>query len=573
MLTEKDGQFFLNDQPFQILSGSIHYFRVVPDYWEDRLQKLKMLGLNTVETYIPWNVHETKKGDFQFEGMADLERFIQTAAKLGLHVILRPAPYICAEWEFGGLPAWLLKGQDMELRSSDPAFLKHLTEYFEVLLPKLVPYLTVNGGPVIAMQIENEYGAYGNDQEYLKYLRKVYRQEGIDVLLFTSDGPEFIQHGSIEDAVTTLNFGSKPEEAFSALERFKPGSPLMCAEFWIGWFDHWGGEHHRRDAAEMTAVYETMLSRGASVNFYMFHGGTNFGFMNGANHYETYTPTITSYDYDALLTEWGDPTDKYFAVKEVLAKYKEVPQDDPEPGVKKTYGKVALSESTSLFDAVQGLSTLKTIAPRSMEEFDQSYGMILYRTKVEKQGELELDISPIRDRAFLYINGKHMRTIYRNDAEKMITLSFDQSVNVLEILVENMGRVNYGKHLKDRKGIIQNLWLGQQYWFDWEVIPIELNPEEMNWLPGTDTRYPKFYKGSFSADECADTFIDLAGWTKGYVWMNGFNLGRYWQIEGPQGSLYIPGPLLKEGENEILVLELEGTSSSTVELSDQPDIG
>ncbi|MTH54602.1 beta-galactosidase [Bacillus mangrovi] len=570
MLTEKNGSFQLNGEPFQILSGSIHYFRVVPEYWEDRLSKLKMLGLNTVETYIPWNVHEPVKGEFQFEGMADLEQFIKTADGLGLHVILRPAPYICAEWEFGGLPAWLLR-QDLELRSSDPVFLKHLTDYFNVLLPKLVPYLTTNGGPVIAVQIENEYGAYGNDRSYLQHVHELYKKARIDVLLFTSDGPDFIRHGSIDEAVTTLNFGSKAEEAFEELEAFKPGSPLMCAEYWIGWFDHWGGKHHTRSAEDAADVYRTMLKRGASVNFYMFHGGTNFGFMNGANHYEEYTPTITSYDYDALLTEWGDPSEKYFAVKNVLKEFTQVPEQDPEPVLKKSYGKIQLQENMSLFDYIQNQKPIKALAPRSMEEYDHHYGLILYRTTVEKQGDLELDVTPIRDRAFIYVNGKLEKTVYRNDLEKTITLPFSEPSNQLEILVENMGRVNYGKHLKDRKGVLKNLWLGAQYWFDWEIVPVEL--DRINWTAGPDTRYPRFFRGELQVESTADTFIDMAGWTKGYVWINGFNLGRYWPAEGPQTKLYIPGPLLKEGANEVTVLELEGTGEPEVWFSDKPGLG
>ncbi|MGD6818031.1 glycoside hydrolase family 35 protein [Metabacillus sp. 84] len=573
MLTEKDGRFWLDGKPFVILSGSIHYFRVVPEYWEDRLEKLKMLGLNTVETYIPWNVHEPEKGYFRFEGLADIEGFIKAAQKLKLHVILRPAPYICAEWEFGGLPAWLLKGKDMELRSSDPAFLEHLTDYFQVLLPKLVPYLSTNGGPVIAVQIENEYGAYGNDQVYLTYLEDLYKTSGIDVLLFTSDGPEYIKHGSLQNAVTALNFGSRAEDAFQKLKSFKPGSPLMCAEFWIGWFDHWGGEHHRRDSADMTAVYEEMLSKGASVNFYMFHGGTNFGFMNGANHYEAYTPTITSYDYDALLTEWGDPSKKYFEVKKILKKIVEVPEEIPAPAVKKTYGQVLLTEQTSLFHTIASKTPVSTTGPRSMEVYGQNYGLILYRTNVEKQGDLELDISPIRDRAFIYINGQHVKTVYRNDQEKMIRLPFDLPVNTLEILVENMGRVNYGKHLKDRKGIIENLWIGGQYWFNWEVVPLSLEGGDLEWIAGSDHRFPKFFKSTVNVQERADTFVDMTGWTKGFVWVNSFNLGRYWQPQGPQQRLYIPAPLLREGENEILVLELEGTDTSMISLLDQPMLG
>ncbi|GGD12967.1 glycoside hydrolase family 35 protein [Pontibacillus salipaludis] len=574
MLTVKENQFYLNGEPYQILSGAIHYFRVVPEYWEDRLRKLKAMGLNTVETYIPWNVHEPHKGEFYFDGLADLEGFIQKAQELGLHVIARPAPYICAEWEFGGLPAWLLKEHDLELRCAEPKFLNHLKEYYEVLLPKLVPYLQSNGGPIIAVQIENEYGAYGNDQEYLQYNKQLLEEYGIDVLLFTSDGPDMIEHGSLPDVVTTLNFGSRPQQAFEMLEQFKPNSPKMCTEFWIGWFDYWGGKHHTREAKDANDVFQEMLDQNVSINFYMFHGGTNFGFMNGANHYEKYTPTITSYDYDALLTEWGEPTEKYWFAKASLEKKSGVVRETPDSMPKKAYGEVALNERVSLFDIKDKIAQpVSNKTPLSMEKLDQNYGYTLYSTLVNDQGTFELDHTPIKDRAFIYVNGVYQMTVSQNDEERIVNVHFPDEENRLEILVENMGRVNYGKHLKDRKGIIDNLWLNNQYWFDWEMHSFPLEDVDLPFRVQQDMRYPMFYKGCIEVDEVADTFVDLEGWTKGNVFVNGFNLGRYWQTEGPQQRLYVPGPLLREGSNEIMVLELEGNRTSTLSFVDTPYLG
>ncbi|WP_307728816.1 glycoside hydrolase family 35 protein [Alkalicoccobacillus plakortidis] len=407
MLQAQNGEFMLDGKPFQVLSGAIHYFRTVPEYWEDRLRKLKAIGLNTVETYVAWNVHEPKKGEFHFSGLADLETFIETAQKLDLYVIVRPSPYICAEWEMGGLPAWLLVEGDMVLRSSHPAFLRHIEEYFNVLLPKIEKHLSKYGGPVIAMQIENEYGAYGNDQAYLEFFKGQYEKHGIDTFLFTSDGPVFIEQGSLPVVTTTLNFGSRVEEAFHTLEQYKPGSPKMVAEFWIGLFDHWGGEHHTRDPKDAANVFEDLMKINASLNVYMFHGGTNFGFMNGANHYDEYYPTITSYDYDSLLTESGDITQKYRDVKDVLRKYVDVPEDIENEIPTKTYGSVKLQESVSLFDTLHDISSVKEhLVPLSMEDAGQAYGLILYQTEVNRKGELTLDTEPIRDRAYVYINGK-----------------------------------------------------------------------------------------------------------------------------------------------------------------------
>ncbi len=573
MLETRGQRFYLDNEPFRILSGSIHYFRVVPEYWRDRLEKLKACGLNTVETYLPWNVHEPKKGQFNFEGMADVVSFVKTAQELNLKVILRPAPYICAEWEFGGLPAWLLKDRSMELRTMDPGYIKHLDEYYDELIPRLLPLLSTNGGPVIAMQIENEYGGYGNDRAYMEYQKKGLIERGVDVLLFTSDGPDMIKNGSLPDVLTTLNFGSRPKEAFSQLEAFKPGSPKMCAEFWIGWFDHWTGEHHTRSAEDAAQVLDDMMAEGASFNYYMFHGGTNFGFYNGANHYEKYTPTITSYDYDALLTEWGDMTEKYELAREVLKKYTEVPEMTVQNLPKKAYGELKMTEETSLFDVLDQISEpVQHRVPLPMGDLNQNYGYTLYKTIVAGPYEAALDTTPIRDRAFIYANGEKVATVDRNDDKKTLELTMQREANILEIFVENMGRVNYGRHLKDRKGLITNIWTGSHFEFNWEMYPIELEQLPESFEKSEENRFPKFFRSSLHVEEAADTFIRLDGWKKGNVFVNGFNLGRYWE-KGPQKTLYVPAPLLKQGENEIIVLELEGTKTDTIQFTDKPDLG
>lgn len=567
MLQAIDGQFYLDQEPFQILSGAMHYFRTVPEHWEDRLQKLKALGLNTVETYIAWNVHEPKKGDFHFSGLADIEQFIQLAQELGLYVIIRPSPYICAEWEMGGLPSWLLKDHSVVLRSSDTRFLTHVEDYYDVLLPKFRPYLFQKGGPVIAMQIENEYGAYGDDQSYLDFFKQQYEKHGIDTFLFTSDGPEFITQGSLPNVTTTLNFGSKVEAAFEQLEKMKPGSPKMAAEFWIGWFDYWTGKHHTREAEDAAAVFKELMEKKSSVNFYMFHGGTNFGFMNGANHYDLYYPTITSYDYDSLLTENGDITEKYRAVKQTLSNYIDVPEDYISTISSKSYGTVSLQESLSLFDTLAQISRrVENVTPLPMEGIDQSYGYTLYRTTVNRQGDLSMGIDAVHDRAYVYINGKYETIIYKNDSERKVVLTFPYESNTLEILVENMGRANYGEHLSDRKGITHNIWLGEQYFFHWEMFAIELDILPDSYEGDGDARYPKFFRGTFDAEGLHDTFIDSAGFTKGNAFINGFNLGRYWNTAGPQQRLYLPGPLLKEKGNELVILELEQTRTQEVQL-------
>ncbi|MEF3304626.1 glycoside hydrolase family 35 protein [Paenibacillus sp. GYB003] len=579
-LEVQGGRFVWNGKPIRIVSGAIHYFRTVPDYWRDRLLKLKACGFNTVETYVAWNIHEPKPGVFHFEGLADIERFIRTAGELGLFVIVRPSPYICAEWEFGGLPAWLLADSDMRLRCSHKPFLDRVDAYYDVLLPKLKPLLSTNGGPIIAVQIENEYGSYGNDSTYLEHLRQSMASRGIDVLMFTSDGPtdSMLQGGTLPGVLATVNFGSRVGEAFAKLREYQADGPVMCMEFWNGWFDHWGEHHHTRDAEDVARVLEQMLDEGGSVNFYMFHGGTNFGFYSGANcpSPDVYQPTITSYDYDVLLTEAGDPTDKFYAVRNVLSRYADVPELAlPEPAPKRAYGRVRMSSRADLLANLDALSQpVASVYPVPMEKLGQNDGFILYETTISgPRAAHELNIQDVRDRALVFVDGKYRGVVERWNKETKVSFDVPKEGVKLSILVENMGRINYGAYMKDHKGITEGVRFGYQFLFGWTIRPLPL--DDLSALvygePGS-AETPGFYKATLRIDEPADTFVYLDGWTKGVIWVNGFNLGRYWN-KGPQKSLYVPAPLLRQGDNDIVVLELHGTESPEIEFKAEPDLG
>ncbi|WP_239004811.1 glycoside hydrolase family 35 protein [Paenibacillus tepidiphilus] len=693
-LAWKDQKYWLDGGELRILAGALHYFRVVPEYWEDRLLKLKACGFNTVETYIPWNFHEPEEGVFRFSGMADIEGFVRLAGRLGLHVILRPSPYICAEWEFGGLPAWLLKS-GMALRCMDPAYLEKVDRYYDELIPRLVPLLGTNGGPVIAVQVENEYGSYGNDTAYLEYLREGLLRRGVDCLLFTSDGPtdEMLLGGTVEGLHATVNFGSRVSESFAKFREYRQDEPLMVMEYWLGWFDHWREPHHVREAADVAAVLDEMLEQGSSVNLYMFHGGTNFGFYSGANHIAGYEPTVTSYDYDAPLTEWGDITEKYQAIRAVLDKHGVSPGGElPAPQPKQAIGVVKLTESADLLAQAEHLAgvSAESVTTRTMEEMGQNYGFILYSAWIKgpRTGQ-QLQLREVRDRAQVFLNGAPLGVVERWNPQPL-SLTVPPEGARLDILVENMGRVNYGPWLSDRKGITEGVLIDNQYQFNWTISTLPMEPEllervryrgvgeadredlavkegietnaglkvepkagsnagpnaepstERNKLsielsaepgtgrnesdadlhvrsasepgrefsaevmtgrklagdeqgtessaepgpsPGTEpgtqaavheqlhTGRPAFYRGSFMAAAREDTFLRFDGWGKGVAWINGFNLGRYWSA-GPQRALYIPGPLLREGANELVLLELHSCPEEpAVELTAEPDLG
>lgn len=580
-------EFYLDGKPFQIISGGIHYFRVLPEYWEDRLRKLKALGCNTVETYVPWNMHEPKKGEFDFvgerwHGMLDLKRFVETAQKIGLWVILRPSPYICAEWDFGGFPAWLLSEGEMELRTSDERYLRHVRDYYQVLMPYLAPMQVTQGGPVLMMQVENEYGTFGNDRKYLELLRDMMREGGIDVPLFASDGPgaDILSNTAVEGIFPTANFGSRAKVAYSCLKDFNGGGPCMCTEFWLGWFDAWrDGKHHTTDPDEAAKELKELLENG-SVNLYMFEGGTNFGFMNGSNYGTHLTPDVTSYDYDAVLTEDGQLTEKYHKLKKVITEHiQKEPEAEPTvPVERRAYGKIPVSQKVDLFHALPKLDApIETVAPRSMEQTGQGYGYMLYSTILDTSTELSnLRLYKAADRAIAFVDGKKALTAFDRELEEGHEVGPFYGKNMkLDILVENMGRVNYGPMLNwQRKGIDGCVFINSRFsQHNWKQYPLPMdNLEQLDYNAGYEEGIPAFYRFEFEAEEVGDTFLDFAGWGKGFVVVNGFQLGRFWE-EGPQRRLYVPGALLHKGCNEIILFETEGKHSEEICLEAVPDLG
>lgn len=597
MLEIKNKKFYMDSKPFDIYSGAMHYFRTVPEYWEDRLTKLKAAGFNTVETYVCWNLHEKKPGEFDFSGILDIEKYLEIAQRVGLYAIVRPGPYICAEWDFGGLPAWLLKDKNMQIRCMYPDYLKCVERFYKELLPRLVPHLESHGGNIIAMQVENEYGSYGNDKDYLRYVEKLTRDCGIDCLLFTSDENtnNMISGGSLPDIYKVLNFGSRSRTAFNVLKGFENDGPNMCGEFWCGWFDHWRDKHHTRNSLEIVNEIKGFIDNGASFNIYMFHGGTNFGFTAGANHNQGhgYEPTVTSYDYCAMLTEWGDYTPAYHAVRKLLCEKQGIePPERPESPKLQSIGKVELTETASLFENLDNIGEKHHVSvPEGMEYFGQNFGLIYYETTLKgKYNASPMYVKNVHDFAEVYFDGEKKtsidRTLYSVEGKTtlkdvifkkkkgesspflMPALSGERKIGVL---VDTMGRVNYGGNMLDRKGI-SDIYLGIQRLMNYDVWTLPLdNLDKLKYSSSVKKDEPVFLRGSFKTDSKADCFIHLDGFNRGCVYINGFNLGRFWKV-GPQKSLYIPGTLLKD-ENEIIVFNIGGYSKPTVSITDKHNLG
>ncbi|XP_060103514.1 beta-galactosidase isoform X2 [Heteronotia binoei] len=590
--------FVKDGKPFRYISGSIHYSRVPRCYWKDRLLKMKMAGLDAIQTYIPWNFHEPEPGVYTFSGDRDLEHFLELAEEIGLLVILRAGPYICAEWDMGGLPAWLLEKESIVLRSSDPDYLAAVERWMGVLLPKMKCHLYQNGGPIIMVQVENEYGSYFTcDYDYLRYLQNLFRNHlGDEVVLFTTDGAikNFLRCGTLQGLYATVDFGpgGNITAAFLNQRHSEPKGPLVNSEFYTGWLDHWGSRHMTVPASIVAKSLSNILAHGASVNMYMFIGGTNFGYWNGANI--PYAAQPTSYDYDAPLSEAGDLTEKYFAIREVIGMYKELPKGPIPPTTPKfAYGEVALEKVGTVRDFLNDLSQsgpVKSTYPLTFVQLKQYYGFILYRTKLPRNCTENTTLLPlfdgVHDRAYVSVNGVPQGVLSRRYVSKLNITGTAGAY--LDLLVENTGRVNYGRYNNDFKGLVSNITLGEEILTDWEMYPLDIDKAVSQGLHnetgGNISSYkePSFYTGSFSIpsgipDLPQDTYVQFPGWTKGQFWINGFNLGRYWPACGPQVTLFVPSNILvSSSPNNITVLELEGspcgTQKCSIEFVDKPNI-
>lgn len=569
--------FELDGRPHRILAGALHYFRVHPDLWADRIRKARLMGLNAIETYVAWNQHELRRGEWRADGDLDLGRFLDLVAAEGMHAIVRPGPYICAEWDNGGLPAWLFRDPEVGVRRSEPHYLEAVSGYLRRVYEIVAPRQVDAGGPVILVQIENEYGAYGRDKDYLAELVRVTRDAGISVPLTTIDQPtpQMLADGSLPGLHLTGSFGSRTEERLATLREFQPTGPLMCMEFWCGWFDDWGSHHHTTDAAASAAELDALLAAGGSVNVYMFHGGTNFGLTNGANDKGRYAPITTSYDYDAPLDESGHPTGKYWAFRDVIAKYADVPDEVPGPRPEAPQLAAPLAVGPGLLEiaARLGDETRHDRVP-TFDELGHDRGIALFATRLGRGGTAVLTVGEeVRDRAWVLLDGTPVGVLSRDAHERAVVLP--DSRGELVIVVEDQGRVDYGARLGEDKGLIGGVALDGVELTDWSVRPIDLDrvPElaahgRAEGLPAG----PTLAHGELRLDEPADLFLDTLHWGKGLVWVNGFLLGRYWR-RGPQRTLIVPAPVTRAGANEVVVLEFEAMAAAEVRTLVSPELG
>jgi beta-galactosidase len=562
-----EGDHFVRDgKPYQIISGAIHYPRVPREYWRDRLRKARAMGLNTVETYVFWNLHEPQPGKFDFNGQLDVAAFIRTAQEEGLNVILRPGPYVCAEWEAGGFPAWLFADPALQVRTGDPKYLAAADQYLMRVGKELAGLQVSRGGPIIAVQVENEYGSFGHDKDYMEHIHQSLIKAGLgESLFYTSDGADQLPNDALPGVLAVINFGpGEAQRDFAKLAKLRPGQPRMTGEYWDGWFDSWGNKQHAHTNAEAQAKeVDWILSQGNSINLYMFHGGTTFGFMNGANYDAGprghYYPQTTSYDYDAALDEAGRPTKKFYLLRDVIQKHTGItpPPLPPELPLAEVPA-FPMGESSSLWDNLPAPVDADT--PKPMEAIGQAYGYILYRTQITGPLKGELSLGEVRDFATVYVDQKLAGTADRRLKQTSVALDAPAGSHMLDVLVENTGRINFGARLPDgRAGIVDPVSLNGKALTGWKIYSLPMkSPESVKHWKKSDAagtgRGPWFHRGTFTLDKPIDTYLDTSSLTKGFVWVNGHNLGRTWDI-GPQKSLFVPAPWLRAGRNEVVVFD------------------
>ena len=564
--------FLLDGNRLQIRCGEIHAARVPKEYWRQRLKMAKAMGLNTVCAYLFWNLHEPKPGEYIWSGQADDAEFCRIAQAEGLWVILRPGPYACAEWEMGGTPWWMLKEDGVKLRSRDPRYLDAAKKYLKEVGRVLGPLQITHGGPIIMAQVENEYGFFGKDAQYMAEVRNALLDAGFDVPLFACSPPSVMKNGLLTNLFQAANFGSDPAENFKKLRELQPGGPLICSEFYPGWFDTWGAKHHYGNTEKYLGDLEYMLAHDASFSIYMAHGGTTFGLWSGCDR--PFKPDTSSYDYDAPISEAGWATPKFFQTRELFAKFLLPGETLPEPPAQNpviAFAPVTATKCAPIFDNLP--AALTDEQPGNMEKYDQGYGCVLYRTKIPAGAAATLEAAAIHDFGFVFIDGKRAGILDRRSANAKILLPERKNESQLDVLVEPMGRINFGPEMSDRKGLIAPVKLGGKVLKGWQIFQLPLDDKMLAGLKFTgekpNSNAPAFWRGTFNLEKIGDTFLDLRGWGKGDLWVNGHCLGRYWNI-GPSQTAYAPGCWLRAGENEIVILDLVGSESHVVAGLEKP---
>jgi beta-galactosidase GanA len=577
-LGKKD--FLLDGKPFQMISGEMHPARIPVEYWRHRIQMAKAMGCNTIAAYIFWNYHEPAEGTFDFQtGNRDIVKFARICQEEGMWVLWRPGPYVCAEWELGGIPPYLLRIPDIKLRCRDSRYMVAVERYLTEMARLIKPLLVTKGGPILMVQIENEYGSFGNDKEYLEELRRIWLRNGIDVPFYTADGPTpyMLEAGNLDGAAIGLDSGSD-EGAFRQAEMRNPNVPAFSSETYPGWLTHWGEKWARPDTAGLLKEVKFLMDTKRSLNFYVIHGGTNFGFTAGANSGgKGYEPDVTSYDYDAPINEQGQPTPKYWALRNLISKYTGTPPELPAPVPAMNLPEIEMKAFTSIWDYLP--SPIWSVQPKPFEAYGQDYGFILYKTKLIGHKKGKLTLTDLHDYATIFLNGNYIGKLDRREGEKTIDIpASDIKDPILEILVEGMGRINFAQYLIDRKGITDRVTLNGMTLMNWDVFLLPFDEEFIKGM--TDDRRPTtdvghrslvvgkerpgfFFHGTFDITDLADIYFDMSNYQKGIVWVNGHNLGRYWNI-GPQFRLYCPAPWLKKGSNEIIIFDLHQTEAKPV---------